>query len=231
MTMMNELKRRLLIVEDELLMRGLLETELTALGFIVAAVDTAVGAKKKVQQFDPDIALIDIGLKGGLSGLHFGHYLALQHPEIAQIYLTKYEDAASAASDGLGLPAGAGFVSKHYIGSTDILIDVINQVTRGQEILSPELSHVKSKSSDLGVKGTKVLELLAEGFSNQHIARTLEISPKTVEYYVDLAYKSLEISKSSERNPRVEAALRYQRLNFATDRSDENQQHEPTDTQ
>lgn len=214
--MMNELQRRLLIVEDERLMQGLLESELTALGFIVAAVDSAVDAKKKVITFDPDIALIDIGLRGSLSGLHLGHYLALQHPEIAQIYLTKFEDASAATSEGLELPAGAGFVSKHGIGSTNTLMEVIDSVIRGQNLPPSAREDVSEKLSDLGPKGRRVLELLAAGYSNQHIAQHLAVSQKTVEYYIDLAYKSLEIQKSAERNPRVEATLRFQQLNFTT---------------
>ena len=132
MRKMTELRRKLLIVEDELLMQGMLQTELSKLGFDIVTVDSAVDAKNAVNRFDPDIALIDIGLKGSFNGIDLGNCLHDHHPDIAQVYLTKLEDARAAASDGLSLPPGAGFVSKHVIGGTDALIDEINRVVRGR---------------------------------------------------------------------------------------------------
>lgn len=214
---MSELQRKLLIVEDEMLMQGMLQTELSKLGFDVVTVDSAVAAKKEVNRFDPDIALIDIGLKGSLNGIHLGNFLHEQHPDIALVYLTKLEDATAAASDGLTLPPGAGFVSKHFIGGTDALIEEINHVVRGHLEKGSESATKQPLLKDLTPKAKQVLELIAEGFSNQFIAEKLEVSQKTVEYYIDQVYKALEISKSAEKNPRVEAALRYQRMQFTTE--------------
>jgi len=220
MTVMTGVRRRLLIVEDELLMRGLLEAELTSLGFDVEATKSATEAKRAVTRFDPDIALIDINLKGSVSGLHLGHYLALQHPDIAQVYLTAFEDVHAATQDGLDVPAGAGFVSKHQIGSSTDVLEVIDQVIRGREATHTVPSTTLRELEQLGIKARRTLELLAEGFSNRHIAASLGISEKTVEYYVDLGYKALGLSKSSDRNQRVEAALRLQRLRFTAEQDE-----------
>ena len=209
-------RRRLLIVEDENLMLGMLRTELELAGFDVETAESAVDAKAMVQRFDPDIALIDIELKGGLSGLHLGHFLANQHPEVAQVFLTKFEAIKDATRDGFDLPEGAGFISKHFIGSTHALVDEIESVIRGRE------ASLKNKGpSDLGLMGLSAksratLELLAEGYSNQYIAQALGVSVKSVEYHIDVVYTALGIEKSAEKNPRVEAALRYQRLIFTT---------------
>lgn len=214
---MSDLQRKLLIVEDEMLMQGMLQTELSQLGFEVVTVDSAVAAKREVNRFDPDIALIDIGLKGSLNGIHLGNFLHEQHPEIALVYLTKLEDATAAASDGLTLPPGAGFVSKHFIGGTDALIDEINRVVRGHLQVISESDSRQPLLKELAPKAKTVLELVADGYSNQYIAEKLEVSQKTVEYYIDLIYKALDICKTAEKNPRVEAALRYQRMKFTTE--------------
>ena len=195
-------------------MQGMLQVELSKLGFEIETVDSAVTAKVAVNRFDPDIALIDIGLKGSLNGIHFGHYLHSQHPDIAQVYLTKLEDAQAAATDGLGLPPGAGFVSKHFIGGTDALIDEIDRVVRGRTSASPLEGVSHDTFHELSPKAIRVLELLANGFSNQYIAEVLGISHKTVEYYIDAIYKALNISKSGDKNPRVEASLLFQRMQF-----------------
>jgi DNA-binding NarL/FixJ family response regulator len=209
--------RRLLVVEDELLMRRLLTSEMEALGFEVASADSVVEAKKQVKKFDPDIALIDIGLKGGLSGLHFGHYLAVQHPDIAQVFLSAVDLSTDTVGEGLGLPAGAGFVSKHSVGETELLVDVINQVVSGKKAVGDASVAAPGALEALGKKGRRVMELLAGGYSNHYIAEQLGVTQKTVEYYVDQGYKALGLNKSANRNARVEAALRYQQVSGSGD--------------
>lgn len=209
--------RRLLVVEDELMMQRLLASELEALGFDVRCANSVVEAKKQVKRCDPDIALIDIGLKGGLSGLHFGHYLAIQHPDIAQIYLSAVDLSTGTVGEGLGLPVGAGFVSKHSIGETELLVEVINQVVRGKQVVGADSSAAPGALESLGKKGRRVMELVASGFSNQYIAEQLGVTQKTVEYYVDQGYRALGVEQSANRNSRVEAALRYQQLSGSGD--------------
>ncbi|CAB4578651.1 MAG: response regulator [Actinobacteria bacterium] len=209
--------RRLLVVEDELMMQRLLANELEALGFDVTCADSVVEAKKQVKRCDPDIALIDIGLKGGLSGLHFGHYLAIQHPDIAQIYLSAVDLSTGTVGEGMGLPVGAGFVSKHSIGETKLLVEVINQVVRGKHVVGDASVAAPGALESLGKKGRRVMELVASGFSNQYIAEQLGVTQKTVEYYVDQGYRALGVGQSVNRNSRVEAALRYQQLSGSGD--------------
>lgn len=193
-------------------MRRLLTSEMEALGFEVASADSVVEAKKQVKRFDPDIALIDIGLKGGLSGLHFGHYLAIQHPDVAQVFLSAVDLSTDTVGEGLGLPVGAGFVSKHSVGESERLVDVINQVVSGKKAVADAGLPGPGALEALGNKGRRVMELVAGGYSNHYIAEHLGVTQKTVEYYVDQGYKALGVRKSENRNARVEAALRYQQL-------------------
>jgi len=204
--------RRLLVVEDELLMQRLLTGELESLGFEVVCADSVLEAKKQVNKFDPDIAMIDIGLKGGLSGLHFGHYLAIQHPDIAQVFLSSLDLSDDKMSEGLSLPLGAGYVSKHSIGETTLLVEIIDQVVAGKKAAIEGSNPLPGAFEALGKKGQRVMQLVASGYSNSHIAEQLGVTLKTVEYYVDNCYKALGVSKSPDRNARVEAALRYQSI-------------------
>jgi DNA-binding NarL/FixJ family response regulator len=203
-----------------MLMQSLLSDELTTLGFDVVATDSVVDAKKQVKRFDPDIALIDIGLKGGLSGLHLGQYLAIQHPDVAQIFLSSVDLSTEQVGGGLGLPVGAGFISKHSVGDTAILVEVIDQVVAGKKAVGDATIAAPGAPGALevlGKKGRRVMELLAGGYSNHYIAEQLGVTQKTVEYYVDNGYKALGVKQSANRNPRVEAALRYQQLSGSGD--------------
>ena len=107
-------------------------------------------------------------------------------------------------------------MSKHKIGSSEDIVTVIDQVIRGRKHAQNTPSALSNHLDQLGPKALRTLQLLSEGFSNRHIAQALGVTEKTVEYYVDQGYKALEIEKTSERNQRVEAALRLQRIMFAS---------------
>lgn len=195
-------------------MQQLLESELHKLNFVVHSAASVLEAKRVVETFDPDVVLIDIDLKGGLNGMHLGHMLLKSHPGIAQVFLTKHDEARWTATDGLKLPSGAGFLSKHQIKGTDELIAEINRVVadaKGEFLESRENLDVLQ---DIGPHARRVLELVSKGFSNQYIAKKLGITVKTVDYHNDLIYRALGIERSADRNARVEVALRYQRALF-----------------
>ena len=65
--------RRLMLVEDEPLMASLLARSLEAANFIVETASDAAAARKLIQTFDPDIALLDISLGDGPTGVHLAH--------------------------------------------------------------------------------------------------------------------------------------------------------------
>jgi len=102
-----EWRRRLLIVDDEALVRTLLSDALSAAGFEVATAVNAAEARKSVDGFDPDVAVIDIHLGSGPSGLHLGHALHRGHPEIGLVFLTKYHDRNAGGLDGWDVPPAA----------------------------------------------------------------------------------------------------------------------------
>lgn len=201
--------RKLLVVEDELLLRGLIEGELRALGFDVRAASSMLDARQTMREFDPDIVLLDITLKDGPSGLDFGQLLAKTRPDIAQVYLSKYDSVRSAIGEGAELPAGAGFVSKHLIADTQHLVSVIDQVvsaTAAQSSVPPALIN---RFPRLTPRGIEVLHLLANGASNQSIAVELGITTKAVERWIDIIYKELDISNDAAHNARVQAAVQF----------------------
>lgn len=197
--------RRLLIVEDELLLLTLLQAELERLNFRVRTARSVTEARAVIAQFDPDIALLDIELDGGLSGIDLGHILARSRPDIAQVYLTKHD-----AAELHGLPAYSGVVRKHQIGDTDYLISSIDAVVAGKQA-APAKPTPAEAFAHLAPRALAVLELLAEGSSNTAIAEQLGLSVKTVERWIDSVYKSLGVETGSSRNARVEAALVYHR--------------------
>lgn len=202
--------RRLLIVEDELLLQELLRLTLVSAGFQVQAASNVTEARECIERFDPDIALLDISLGHGQSGLHLGHLLAETRPDIAVLFLTKHEDARSANSEGLDLPPNAGFLRKHLLADTSYLIDAINGVSRGRPNATRQDLPTTDALAGLSPKRLAVLRLVAEGLSNSSIGEKLGMTTKAVERHLVEIYRQLGLTGRAERNQRVEAVLHYQ---------------------
>ena len=216
---MNISKRRILIVEDEPLMSALLQQSLTSADFEVEAAIDAAQARKKIEAFDPDILLLDISLGDGPSGLHLAHAIDKTRPDIAILILTKHPDAKSATSEGLDIPARVGFLRKHLVNDVNYLLNAIEKVLSDRSSEVRQDFQSESPINNLSEQAVMILSLIAQGFSNNEIATRTKLSVKSVERWIDIIYKELEITKSGEINQRVEAARRYYMIAGIPERS------------
>ena len=216
---MNTSKRRILIVEDEPLMSALLQQSLTSADFEVEAAIDAAQARKKIEAFDPDILLLDISLGDGPSGLHLAHAIDKTRPDIAILILTKHPDAKSATSEGLDIPARVGFLRKHLVNDVNYLLNAIEKVLSDRSSEVRQDFQSESPINNLSEQAVLILSLIAQGFSNNEIATRTKLSVKSVERWIEIIYKELEITKSGEINQRVEAARRYYMIAGIPERS------------
>lgn len=204
-----EFARRLLVVEDEPLMASLLADTLRAAGFGVATAGNVEEARAQIENFDPDMLLLDISLGSGPTGIHLAHALSVTRPDIAILFLTRHRDAASASAEGLDVPPGAGFLRKNMVSDTTYLLEAIETVFAER---AADVRHDGSGGSGidgLAPQPMRILRLLAEGLSNAEIARRCDLSVKSVERWVEVVYRELGIDKDGSVNQRVEAARRY----------------------
>ena len=85
-------KARVLVVEDEGVIRDYIKVTLQDLGYSVpAAVATGEDAVAKAEETRPDLVLMDIRLKGKLDGIEAARQIG-SHLNIPVIYLTSYAD-------------------------------------------------------------------------------------------------------------------------------------------
>jgi DNA-binding NarL/FixJ family response regulator len=199
--------RRVLVVEDEPLMSSLLADVLTEYGFAVRTAPNVAKAREEIDEFDPDLLLLDVSLGDGPTGLHLAHAMRLSRPDIAILVFTSQTDIAS--PDGLALPRGVGFLSKHLVNDEAHLIEAMEGVFREQAELVPEQHEGEDVFAFLGVNGSRTLRLLAEGYDNEEIARRCGVSRKTVERWIEHVYRDLGIDTKGLLNPRVAAARRF----------------------
>ena len=85
-------KVNVLVVEDEFIIANYIKKTLRDLGYEVPAVaSTGEDAIKKAGEFNPDIVLMDIVLKGEMDGIQAAYQICSRY-KIPIIYLTAYED-------------------------------------------------------------------------------------------------------------------------------------------
>ena len=83
---MQNVERKILVVEDESLLRNLIANLLESEGFLVQTAGSAVEAKRVAKLFDPDLALLDIELGDGPNGLDLAESLLALYPGLSVFF-------------------------------------------------------------------------------------------------------------------------------------------------
>ncbi len=169
----------LLLVDDHPLVRDGLRLRLESLPGLVQiheAGDAALALQIARQQHLSH-ALIDINL-GEISGLQLASQLSQEFPQIGLIMLSMHDRQEYVNQ---ALQAGAqAYVLKD--APAQEIIDAIAAVLRGEQYFSQRLtSQTTTSTQNLTQRELCVLQSIATGKSNKHIARDLGLSVRTVE--------------------------------------------------
>jgi two-component system response regulator NreC len=157
---------------------------------ITVAGEAGDGAEvlQKAGELQPDVVLMDLTMPGPPSGDVIRQVLRAC-PKTRVLVLTMHDDPAYLAS---AMAAGAaGYVVKKVADSE--LLSAIRAVHAGrtfvdltQSLPAPPAAPDGAKAErpkDLSRREREVLQLLAQGHSNQQIATQIKVSVKTVETY------------------------------------------------
>ena len=199
---------RLLLVDDHAVVRSglrmLLENERDV--EIVGEASSASEAIEAAMRLKPNVILMDIGLPD-LSGIDATREIKKRAPDLAIVALTIHEDEEYFFKM---LEAGAsGYVPKR--AAPEELITAIRAAATGQVYLYPSLAKLlvrdfldggraadEQTPSDLTDREQEVLTYLAEGASNEEIATSLVISPKTVARHRENIMRKLNLHSRAE---------------------------------
>lgn len=193
------------LADDHQMFRQGLRTLLEAAPDIEVVGEASDGQEslKEIERLQPDVAVLDIAMPG-LTGIEVTKRLAKIAPRTKALILTMHDDAFFAVE---ALRAKArGFMLKEE--SITHLVQAIHKVAQGEIVVSPplqkvvfrELNNIQAgKSPDSPVKNilttreTEILQLVAEGLTNQEIAEKLFISPSTVDTHRKNIMSKLDI--------------------------------------
>lgn len=196
----------LLIVEDEILARTTLATALVHGGFqVVGSVSSAPAALEVAKEFLPEVALLDLDLGLGPTGIDVAVALRKLIPRIGIVFLTTFLDPRFSKADNLTLPRGSRYLSKQDTGGISKVASTILQA-KFHPLTGDAMA---SKASELNEHQIAVLKLLAAGLSNLEIAKKLGVSEKAVEHLITRIAKTLGIARDKSQNLRVQLVRKY----------------------
>ena len=202
-------KLRAIIVDDDPFTRVVLSSALRELGIeLIAAVGSATEAMETLSTSTCDLAVLDLDLGEGPTGIDLAHGLRRVLPSIAIIVLSTYAEPRLMGSKQQVLPAGARYLVKQTISEAESLGQVIADVVRSP--LSIQKDEVAlGLLSELSDTQVDIMRLLAEGRSNEEIARLVFIAEGSVEKAIARIIKKLGVKADRTQNQRVMLAQFY----------------------
>ncbi len=192
--------RRVLVVEDEALLRSLLEANLLSQGFDVQVAEDAMSATKTVASFDPDVLVVDIDLGEGLNGLELVSALGRADSTRGYVILSNY----SASVKNIPEVPYISYLNKQDISNPVTLIEEIEGVLRGR---SREFK--QESENNLTALQLDILRMITEGMTNQQIAEKKNQSTRAVEQLLARTYQAMGLKPSSGQSRRVLAVQYY----------------------
>lgn len=205
----------LVLVEDELLLRELLESTLSRVPglSVMATFGTAEEALSGLEGRRPDMVLCDIDLGSGMDGITLAKELRKRSPELAIAILSNHADLAYVEALRRPLGKSWGYMLKKSALSVESLERCIRSVAAGLVVLDPEIvaaAQPHLAKQQLTARSSELLAYIAQGYSNSAIAEKVALSERSVERLISQIYLDLGIDVGdATANPRVMATLAF----------------------
>jgi DNA-binding NarL/FixJ family response regulator len=210
---------RAVIADDSVLLREGLARLLEEAGFeVVGQSGTADDLLLKVRSYSPDVAIVDIRMPptNTTEGLEAAKQIRERFPDVGVLLLSQYIEAGYALDLLQANAEGVGYLLKDRIHDVTEFADAVRRVGEGGSALDPAVvsrlvgrRRVDDPLADLTPREREVLELMAEGRSNQAIAERLVVTPRAVEKHVTSIFAKLRLPASAEDHRRVLAVLTF----------------------
>ena len=216
---MNDERMRAVIAEDSVLLREGIARILGEAGFdVVGQSSTADDLLLKVRSYSPDVAVVDIRMPPSHSdeGLRAAKTIREKHRNVGVLVLSQYVEPTYAMELIADDAQGVGYLLKDRVSEVGEFVSAVRRVADGGSALDPAIvtQLVGRRRGDdplesLTPREREVLELMAEGRSNQAIAQRLVVTERAVEKHVTSIFGKLGLAAAAEDHRRVLAVLAY----------------------
>jgi DNA-binding NarL/FixJ family response regulator len=202
---------RIVIADDHPVYRQGLARLLEESGIaVVAQAGNGLEALKAVEEAAPDVAVVDLNMPG-LTGVEVTRRLTERTPasRVLVVSVSAQEDDVMEAI----LAGASGYVLKD--GPVEEVVAGIRALAAGESLISPRIAAMLLRKvrergtpkpeqpvTPLSARELEVLQLVAEGKTNQQIAEALVIGERTVRNHISGILMKLQVDN------RVQAATR-----------------------
>jgi DNA-binding NarL/FixJ family response regulator len=170
-----------------------------------------------VDEHTPDVVVTDVRMPPGFTdeGVRAALLIRRQYPAMPVLLLSQYVEERYAADLLTGNNRGVGYLLKERVANVDDFLDALERVAAGGTALDPEvvsqllLRRQSGPLDQLTPREREVLSLMAEGRSNQAIARGLVVSESAVAKHINNIFMKLGLAPTDGEHRRVKAVLRF----------------------
>jgi DNA-binding NarL/FixJ family response regulator len=212
---------RVAIAEDSLLLREGVARLLREAGMdVVAECGNADELLSTIRRRPVDVAIVDIRLPPTHSdeGLRAALEIRSANPSAGVLVLSQYVELGLAMKLLAGSADGVGYLLKDRISDAKEFVAAVQRVAAGGSAIDPIIvSTLLSRRREddpleqLTPREREVLDLMAQGNSNQGIADKLVITLRAVEKYVSSIFTKLRLPSTGTESKRVLAVLLFLR--------------------
>jgi DNA-binding NarL/FixJ family response regulator len=210
---------RVVVAEDQALLRVGLTRILDAGGFTVAAaLSDASSLAGTLADPQVDVAVLDVRMPPsyGTEGLVAAIEARQARPGFPVLVLSQYVELLYARKLLASGEGAVGYLLKDRVADVEGFLSSLRQVTAGGTVLDPEVvaGLVSGAGGDrplerLTAREREVLTLMAEGRSNAAIAGRLVVTEKAVGKHINNIFAKLDLPPATDDNRRVLAVLAW----------------------
>jgi DNA-binding NarL/FixJ family response regulator len=210
---------RVVIGEDQALMREGLALVLERAGFrVVALAANADELVRAARSHHPNLVVADIRMPPTSTddGLRAALEIRSSAPSVAILVLSQHVQRRYATELVAAGAERLGYLLKQRVADVETFCSDVRRICAGGVVLDPEvvsamLARVRRDDpvERLTPRQRQVLALMAEGHSNQAIAKQLTLTEKAVVKHVSHVYDALGLLPCPDNHRRVLAVVRY----------------------
>jgi DNA-binding NarL/FixJ family response regulator len=176
---------------------------------VVGKVASAREALELQREMNPTVALLDLDLGVGPTGIDLAHALRIRQPDIGIVILSTYRDPRLVGPGVTAPPRGTVYLSKQDVHDFTQVIGSLQLAAETPVARRPAPTAALPSLTDVQLE---VLQGISEGMSTQAIAEQRNVSVKAVEQTISRLYEVFEVPRDGAHNQRVRLARAYLHL-------------------